>query len=240
MSLWSRESCLAAVAMSAPKSVSLSGSRSSPTQALAAGNHRTLLVATNAGTPPRNSSPSSVLIAGNHRQQAFGSMNPRLNSRSPARRPSASTNGRNGSSSAGGKATLRVDELKRILANGGTTGGFNTSAMVPHHDVANDTASDSMVETESADFGSEDGHYETPPQVPGGSTKADGSTTYESARAASTNADAMPVRAGIVGGGSVGKKSATTRKDLSALLAGISVEKDVGVASAVGMARPPY
>ncbi|TKA72332.1 hypothetical protein B0A55_06748, partial [Friedmanniomyces simplex] len=61
MKRWTREDCLAAIAAMAPKSVSLSGSRSSPTQVLAAaaaaagaGNHRTLLAAANMGQRNEN------------------------------------------------------------------------------------------------------------------------------------------------------------------------------------------
>ncbi|WPG98447.1 protein efr3 [Acrodontium crateriforme] len=234
MESWSRDSCLANVALAAPKSVSLSGSRSSPTQATATGNHRALLTATSAGTSPRNSSPSSVFKSGqaaSYRQQAFGSMNPRLHSESPNRRPSASTNGRNGSSSTDGKATLRIDELKRILANGGTQGGF-TTGMVARHDPADDTASDSMVETESADFASEDGNYET-------HTGRINGATDDPARPP-PNIDATHQRPGTMSGPRDAKKIPTTKKDLSALLAGITIEKDLGVAGAIGMVRPPY
>ena len=120
METWTKEGCLAAIAAAAPKSVSLSGSKSSPSHALASGNHRQLLAAANTGrSPVRNGSLPKNHSQGSgpvqpQKQQAFGA---RLNSQSPDRRPSGSTNGRM-SSSAGARGRLRVDDLKRVLAGG--------------------------------------------------------------------------------------------------------------------------
>nr|POF15178.1 protein efr3 [Quercus suber] len=85
LAVWSKEECIAMIAATAPKSVSLSASRSSPSNALAAGNHRQLLAATNSGPPAR--SPSGAKLAQtNHRQQAFGHLDgARLHSQSPDR-----------------------------------------------------------------------------------------------------------------------------------------------------------
>ena len=170
LAIWTRDSCLAEIAATAPKSISLSGSRSSPSQALFIGNHRQLLNAANAGPNRTSSVPSPVSgaqspqrgqpqvhhLQSNHRQQAFGLMSRRLHSQSPNRRASASTNGKR-SSSAGAKGTLRVDELKRVLAGGGTV---SLTGIVSRYD-AEDTASESMVDVEEGDLGTEDG-FATP------------------------------------------------------------------------------
>ena len=155
MEQWTKEGCLAAIAASAPKSVSLSGSRSSPSHALAAGNHRQLLAAANAGpAPQRNSS-----LPTNIRQQAFG---PLLNSQSqsPDRRPSASTRA-DSASSAGVRGTVRVDDLKRVLAGG----AWRTGLVGRFGDRVEDTASESLVDVGEEDLGSEaSGVFSTPPQ----------------------------------------------------------------------------
>lgn len=165
MESWTRDGCLAAIAAAAPKSVSLSGSRSSPSHALAAGNHRQLLAAAQAGHSPvrngnlsKNVTPPSV-TAQPQRQEPFGQ---RLDSQSPNRRPSASTNGRL-SSSAGARGRVRVDDLKRVLA-GGT---FTTSlaGRLGASRDADDTASESLVDVEGEDFGSESAGFATPPQT---------------------------------------------------------------------------
>ncbi|KAK3723468.1 plasma membrane localization protein [Vermiconidia calcicola] len=167
---WTRESCLAAIAAAAPKSVSLSGSRSSPSHVLAAGNHRQLLSAANAGgrtSPMRKGSlpknhilPSSTPAQA--RQQALG---PRLHSQSPHRRPSGSS--ANGVSSAGAGGTLHVEDLKKVLAGGNlafaTGGGWGKMSNAG----ADDTASESMVDVQDEDLGSENGGsgFATPPQT---------------------------------------------------------------------------
>ena len=161
MTKWTREDCLAAIAAMAPKSVSLSGSRSSPTQALAAataGNHRQLLAAANAqrvgngnGTPPRPVGQQGG------RHPAYGALDEkRLHSQSPHRRPSASSVGK-GSSSAAAKGPVRVEELKRVLANGVFTALASGPAARKREQGGDDTASESMV-TADEDMGSEDGY----------------------------------------------------------------------------------
>ena len=160
METWTKEGCLTAIAAAAPKSVSLSGSRTSPSHALAAGNHRQLLAAAHAapspvrdGSLPRNQTQQA------QRQQAFG---PRLDSQSPDRRPSGRTNGRV-SSSAGARGRVRVDDLKRVLAGGAfTTGVMGRFGGTRDRD---DTASESMVDVEGEDLGSESAGFATPPQT---------------------------------------------------------------------------
>ncbi|KAK5125401.1 hypothetical protein LTR85_000510 [Meristemomyces frigidus] len=168
MAKWSRDDCLAAIAAMAPKSVSLSGSRSSPTQALAAAaagnNRRQLLAAANGGAPARNGKLGTPPKAPSpqYRQQAFGNLNTRrqrLNSQSPDRRPSASSAGK-ASSSAAAKGPVRVEQLKHALA----TGVFIGLSSGRRDD---DTASDSVVEVDDADLGSDLGSYMTAPRGSG-------------------------------------------------------------------------
>lgn len=166
LATWSREECLASIAAIAPKSVSLTGSRSSPRYALAAGNHRQLLAAAGSGPlPPRKGSwPTSNNgngLTGGHRQQAFGQYNRRAPSQSPDRRPSGSTNGRrDGSSSRGARGPLRVEELKRVLATGAVSAPSGSAPARP--DAADDTASDSLVDVEDEELDSESGSYAAP------------------------------------------------------------------------------
>ncbi|KAK4541389.1 hypothetical protein LTR36_007990 [Oleoguttula mirabilis] len=165
MATWSRDECLAAMAAMAPKSVSLSGSRSSPAQALAAAaaghNYRQLLAGANGGAPAPNGNlgtPPNAKQSPQYRQQAFGNLNnrrQRLNSQSPDRRPSASSAGKT-SSSAPAKGPMRVEELKRVLANGVFTGLGGGK-----HIVDDDTTSESVVEVDDADLGSDIGSYRT-------------------------------------------------------------------------------
>ena len=164
MESWTREGCLAAIAAAAPKSVSLSGSRSSPSQALAAGNHRQLLAAANTGPGRKSSLPTNAQYGvgkvASQRQQIFGA---RLRSQSPDRRPCGTPSGR-ASSSAGMKGTVRVDDLKRVLAGSGAVGV--TNGMVGRFaDSREDTASESMVDVDEGDTGSDSG-FSTPPCVP--------------------------------------------------------------------------
>lgn len=210
MATWSREECLAAIASMAPKSVSLSGSRSSPTQALAAAaaghNHRQLLGAANGGAPARNANlgtPPKANQTPRYRQQAFGNLNDhrqRLNSQSPDRRPSASSAGK-ASSSAPAKGPLRVEELKRALA----TGDFPSLAG-GRHLVDDDTTSESVVVGDDFDLGSDNGSY---------------SYTYR-----------KTLRSGA-------PKKKPTKKDITALLDSIVVEDDRPPVK-VSMGRPPY
>ncbi|KAK5165963.1 plasma membrane localization protein [Saxophila tyrrhenica] len=163
---WTRESCLAAIAAAAPKSVSVSASRSSPSHALAAGNHRQLLAAVNGPSPVRNNSvPKNLSSAGNgtppsQKQQNLGA---RLHSQSPHRQRSGSVDDTGApNSSAGHRGTVRVDDLKRVLAGGafstGLLGAFPGQG-------AEDTASESLVDVEGEDLASENGAgFETPPQ----------------------------------------------------------------------------
>ena len=169
METWTRDSCLAAIAAAAPKSVSLSGSRSSPSHALAAGNHRQLLATANSGpglpardgSLPKNSlQPSATALQNRQQVQPFGA---RLHSQSPDRRPSGSTNGKI-SSSAGGRGRVRVDDLKRVLAGGAFTTGL--VGRVGSTREGEDTASESLVDVEGEDLGSDGvGGYATPPQT---------------------------------------------------------------------------
>jgi hypothetical protein len=159
LAIWTKDACLTAVAAAAPKSISLSGTQSVPKN----GNHRQLLGTANA-LPSRNSSNpqidstqvSSSQLNGtgavsNHRQQAFGLVARRLESRSPDGRPSGSTNDRRSSSAAGGNRALRVDELKRVLASGGSS----SVMMAGRLDPGEDTASESLVEVDDGELGSE-------------------------------------------------------------------------------------
>ncbi|KAK5701301.1 plasma membrane localization protein [Elasticomyces elasticus] len=161
---WTREDCLAAIAAMAPKSVSLSGSRSSPTQVLAAataaaggGNHRSLLAAANLGQRNGNGHGTPPRAVGQGRQQGYEK---RLQSQSPNRRPSGASSAGKLSSSAAAKGPVRVEELKRVLAGG----VFTTISSSPRRrrngyaDAAGeDTASESMV-TADDDMGSDEGY----------------------------------------------------------------------------------
>lgn len=158
LAIWTKDACLAAVAAAAPKSISLSGTQSSPRN----GNHRQLLGAMNP-LSSRNSSnpqidsgqPSASQLNGdsmNYRQQAFGRTSGRLDSRSPNGRPSGSTNDRRSSSAAGGNRALRVDELKRVLAGGAPASTAPASRGDPAGD---DSASESLVDVGDAELGSE-------------------------------------------------------------------------------------
>ncbi|KAK4913361.1 plasma membrane localization protein [Elasticomyces elasticus] len=161
---WTREDCLAAIAALAPKSVSLSGSRSSPTQVLAAataaaggGNHRSLLAAANLGQRNGNGHGTPPRAVGQGRQQGYEK---RLQSQSPNRRPSGASSAGKLSSSAAAKGPVRVEELKRVLAGG----VFTTISSGPrprrngYADAAGeDTASESMV-TADDELGSDEGY----------------------------------------------------------------------------------
>ena len=167
MEIWTRDSCLAAIAATAPKSVSLSGSRSSPSHALTAGNHRQLLAAANTGPSPvgNGSVPRNSLRLGESgaataaKQNALAS---RLNSQSPDRRPSGSTTGPL-STSAGVRGRLRVDDLKRVLAGGSFTAGY--LGRLGEHRQGDDTASESLVDIEGEDLASDSAGFMTPPQT---------------------------------------------------------------------------
>lgn len=164
METWSRDSCLAAIAAAAPKSVSLSASRSSPSHALAAGNHRQLLAAANTGlNPVRNGSlPQNSLQPSGAAPVKQNALAPRPDSQSPNRRPSGSTNGP-ASSSAGVRGRVRVDDLKRVLAGGSFTAGYLGRLGSQRH--GDDTASQSLVDIEGEDLGSESQGFMTPPQT---------------------------------------------------------------------------
>ncbi|KAK1076863.1 plasma membrane localization protein, partial [Friedmanniomyces endolithicus] len=208
---WTREDCLATIAAMAPKSVSLSGSRSSPTQVLAAataaaagGNHRTLLAAANTGQRNENGfgTPPRPLEQGTQ-QQDFGAVNKynrRLHSQSPNRRPSGGSSAGKASTSAAARGPVRVEELKRLLASDAFSAMPGGTALRRHgyaDPAGEDTASESMV-TADEDLGSEDGY-----------------------------------------GTSQAGKGRTPVKDLSILLDGITVTED-GVRKVSGMGRPPY
>jgi len=263
LELWTRESCLAAIAASAPKSVSLSGSRSSPGHvaqqiALGTGNHRQLLAAA-VGTPGRSRNPSA------HRNQGFGS---RLHS--PDRRQSASTpNGRTRtSSSAGVRPTVKVEDLKRVLNGGGPAMSFISRV------TADDTASDSLVDV---DEGSDEGGYVTPPSR-GESQQRHGENDYVAGQAVSekppvlnlpdmgtesdTKSDTRPVSsystkngrpktangtqrpASSRGGASVKSRPVKTKQELRALLEGVKTDEDGGATQddgfKFGSGGPPY
>jgi len=156
---WTRDACLSAIAAAAPKSISVSGSRSSPSHVLAAaGGHRQLLAAVNGPSPVRNNSVpknlSSQVGDGAQRQQFFGA---RLHSQSPNRQRNGSVDGTAapGGSSAGYRGTVRVDDLKRVLAGGAFTTGL--LGHFPGQGGGEDTASESLVDVEGEDIGSEGG-----------------------------------------------------------------------------------
>ena len=281
MEKWTKDGCLAAIAAVAPKSVSLSGSRSSPNHALASGNHRQLLAVAHTGEA-RNSSPmpAGQRLAQNKQQNSGARLD---SSQSPNRRASASTNGQ-ASSSAGVHGRLRVDDLKRVLAGGGFTTGL-VGRFADTRDKE-DAASDSMVEVEGQDLESESGGFVTPPsrmdstgegtgtllavpeaipeegknsatehspvlELPSDTvTNGQMSTSPQADHGTATVADGS-VRSMLTisaqkppsrGGASVKSKGGHSRKDLTALLAGIKV--DGGTPNEekkfAGMGRPPY
>ena len=165
---WTKESCLATIAANAPKSVSLSASRSSPNQAAqqlavgaAAGNHRQLLAAvTTPGASSRN--PSAQRQQGQGLQSGVGGG--RYRSPDRRRQTSASTpSGRARTSSSARKGTVKVEDLKRILNGEGPTVPISFGT----HNVVDDTASESLVDDEGYEEGkSEEGGFVTPPQGP--------------------------------------------------------------------------
>ncbi|KAK5135465.1 hypothetical protein LTR08_005253 [Meristemomyces frigidus] len=239
---WTREECMAAIVAMAPKTASLSGSRSSPnfaattaTAAVANGNHRQLLAAVNAGgqkstsgmgTPPRakQSSPQ--------KEQAYGGLDSprqRLDSQSPDRRPSGSSAGKS-SSSAPAKGPPRVDALRHALSNG----VFIALASGPRvkycieQDKGDDTASESMVDVGDADLGSDDASYAAPPRGRSsgkGKERADlesDNTSYATAPLDQRSRE----------------RTGRPRKGFGALLDGISIEKSSVMR--VSMGKPPY
>lgn len=221
LATWSKEECIAMIAAAAPKSVSLSASRSSPSNALTTGNHRQLLGAANSGPPTR--SPSGVKLSqANHRQQAFGQLGSgRLHSQSPDRQPSHSGGG---SSSAGAKGPLRVDDLTRVLSNGG--GGVTAAVLGRHHDAAaEDTASESLVDVDETELGSEAGDsYQLPPPVDIGSMLSSPFATSGTPKVAGGTKEARKV----------------SRKDLHTLLNGIGIEENGAPRTRVAGGAPPY
>ncbi|GAB7358062.1 hypothetical protein MBLNU230_g0224t1 [Neophaeotheca triangularis] len=293
--VWTKEDCLATIAAAVPKTASVTGSRSSPTHALMAGNHRQLLAAANSGLASRSGSNHATpgtqspaagesqqqlaskygSLTTSHRQQAFGlyaNNGRRLHSQSPEnrqRRPSGSTNGK-GSSSAGGRGTLRVDELKRVLADGGHGAVPLTAGSMARHD-GEDTASESMMdfEGEGVDFGSEDDYGTSennnntkraegsaePTQLPtldrGSDRFAGGMFTTEKSRGdkGDTSArvegyDKRPATA-YQGGSVRSKRTASGRRNITELLAGLGEdERDGGVEEprrpTTSIGRPPY
>lgn len=250
---WTKESCLATIAANAPKSVSLSGSRSSPghaTQQLTVGaaNHRQLLAAVS--TPGGSRTPSAQ-----RQQQGVHSAGSRH--RSPdQRRPSASTpGGRARTSSSARKGTVRVEDLKRIL-NGEAPAvpvGFGMGS------VGDETASESLVDDEGFEEGRSEGEesaFVTPPRKPsdrqagnGGDEIAGGppvlnlpsDTVTNGQMRASTSSSALNKDANVAavngadyprpppsrGGASMRstKTRAERKKDVLALLEGIRVEE---------------
>lgn len=288
---WSKESCLANIAAVAPKPPSFSGSRSSPTHALMAGNHRQILAAANAGPTSRHGSnqatpgtqspigggesqqhlPSKYgsLTSQHHRQHAFGlysSNGRRWSPENGQRRPSGSTNGR-GSSSAGGgggRGTLRVDELKRVLADGAVP--LSAGSASRHHD-GEDTASESFmdVEGEGMEFGSEDefgsppdggrvegiasGAKEVPQQLPmldrGSERFAGGLFSGQNGGGSLRDSDSRRPMTSYQGGSVRSTRHAPGRRNIHDLLAGVGgeEEREIGMVErrpTTSMGRPPY
>lgn len=165
MADWTKANVLSALVAAAPKSVSLSGSRTgvqsngSTANISGLGNHRTLLAAANTfptyrsggDSPSPNRGTSQKPTTGYSNQSHSFAQRQRLASRSPAgaRRPSASTSA--AASTQGG--TLRVEELKRVLATGNTghlsstSGGISSGALRRE----SDTGSESMMDVEPHD-----------------------------------------------------------------------------------------
>ncbi|EMD00595.1 hypothetical protein BAUCODRAFT_118349 [Baudoinia panamericana UAMH 10762] len=168
---WSREQCLAAIASLAPRSISLNESvneealgraaanaATANVIAAAAGNHRQLLTAVHSGAARNGNgglgTPAKTL-SGRPRQPAMGAIS-NLQTDDQYRRVSAGSERAN--SLAAARAPLRVEELKRVLADGGFTvlGGGVPSTKKVSFDAGDDTASDSMVE--DGDMVSDDGY----------------------------------------------------------------------------------
>lgn len=167
MATWTKEGCLAAIAVADPKTTSVSGSRSSPSQQVIAGNHRQLLAAINQGSPRSDTdksndrpSPSPPLAHGQHlgitnnsnanrrhSPQNYGLGAQPQRPQDPARRPSGSQTGARGSSVDGApRPTLKIEALKRVLASGSS----NAVAHVGRFDM-DDSDSESMVGVDDGD-----------------------------------------------------------------------------------------
>jgi len=181
---WSKDECLAHIAAMAPKSVSLSGSRSSPRLALTPnstagggmGNYRSLLAAANTGIPTSRNGTSPARARQNSGQlapRAQIAVNP--DNHSPDRQPSHSSIGgyARGGSSLGATGPLRIADLKRVLAGG-----------VPHkrgHEMlVDETGSDSMME--AGDVNSVEGYATPPTRQPATRSTKDVNTLLASVR----------------------------------------------------------
>ncbi|GAB7355852.1 hypothetical protein MBLNU459_g6513t1 [Dothideomycetes sp. NU459] len=177
MADWTKANVLAALVAAGPKSVSLSGSRTgaqshgSAVNLSALGNHRALLGAANtfpmykggdSASQRTSPSPSRGILqkpstAHSNRSHSVARRQ-RLASRSPggARRPSASTSG---PASTQGGNTLRVEELKRVLATGnaahatpGSYGGGALGVTGADRRRESDTGSESMMDVEEPNY----------------------------------------------------------------------------------------
>ncbi|KAK8213616.1 plasma membrane localization protein [Zalaria obscura] len=259
---WSKDSVIASIAAAVPKSASLSGSRTGASYAsrpfhlhggnagsALAGNHRSLLAATNtfplptAGTPRGSGSVASATrngsrgeLRGSVRRGPGAAKGQRVPShsasRSPIRGHSVSTSG------SGVHGTGRVDELKRILAGGGGLG----AGLTTRDRFEDDTGSESMMDVgDEYDHGAdEEGSresYGTPPED---------TNTRDMVSASGTEGVKAQDGRELRNGTAVGSVRSTSRnrlgmggkRDLSDLLGSIDVgdgEGDRGIG-----ARPPY
>ena len=244
LATWTRESCLAHVAACAPRSVSLSDSRSSPTHALAAAqaagaqvrHHGYLQIANEQsggvlrGMSPR---PLSGSQARQHLRTLEAMENERFRDRNAERGPESWEEER---SSNAIRAPMRVEELKRVLANGvlGALGGGAGAKGMPailtgqggSEGVKEDAISESMV-TADEDL-EEEGYAAAAPENGDGVVP----TTNDEAEAPAKKQDF---------GMGVGGKGGLT-DDISILLEGIQVHERVpgSMGKRFGTGLPPY
>lgn len=253
MATWTREGCMSDIAAAAPKSISLSG-YSSPSQALAAGNHRQLLAAAANTMSSRNPSPlpsAQRFVAHQTPQAGQQVLGAHLMSESPARRQSVSSNGKL-SSSAGVHGRIRVEDLKRALAEG-TFNSSLTSRLSDRGDEQQDVASESLVDVGGEDLTSENGGFVTPP------SRVEGSQAPSLPPVIPDALDLTPKRGNPVeeeppllelavlpvrrppsrAGASVKSQRGQGRRNLAALLAGIETE-ELGARKSSRSERPPY
>lgn len=233
--VWTKEGCLAAIAAVSPRTPSVSGSHSSPSQGQGlSGNHRQLLAAAGgSGSSPRMEAERNNLRTASNvslNQANTASEAQGLSSQVLDRRPSGSTFA---ASAEGYKPALKVEELKRVLA-----GGANPVALVGRFDTADDSGSESMVDVGGEDISDVESkapseRYASRLSVAGGN---------KAGKAAVTNDTPYPSRknGSIISGRASVRSSTRTRgkKDLAALLDGLDLGEQSGRQYGVG--RPPY
>ncbi|QIW94889.1 hypothetical protein AMS68_000407 [Peltaster fructicola] len=231
LSTWSKESCLAAIAAAAPRDPSATGSRSSPPNPLA-GNHRQLLAVTGSGSSPRSESERTNLLPDRNQslhqnQAAYQSNGQRANGLD--RRPSHSTFNASGN----GRVSLRVEELKEVLA-----GGANPVALVGRYDPDDDTGSESMVDVGGEDLSDTASRAPSNRGIPYASRLAAMGSVHKAGKAPVINDNSLaPARNGsVVSGRASTRSSRLGPRDLSAILDGI----DLGETRKYGSGRPPY